>query len=170
MKKMMLLACLIMSATAITAAAVTVDEIKGTENSAMVSELANLNPSGWTEYLNTAFESGDDALIMKVVMNAQKALDSLDAKAAQDVANELNDNVKDISVARQLAGGKYTLAYVGSVNSVGQGVNLKSLIDTGDGFGYGDGIMSIIDSEAFNLKTSQIGKGVGTVSASSSKY
>lgn len=162
MKKMMFLACLIIGVTAITATAATVEEMREAKADDMVAQLTNADPAGWCDYMNTALESGDDALIKKVIVNAQKALNQLDDEAARNVATALNDKVKDVVIARDLYA-KYILAYVGSVNSTGNGVNLKSIIDTGDG--NGDGLDSIIDGDSRNLKTNKIGKGVGAVSA-----
>ncbi|MBQ7650092.1 MAG: hypothetical protein IJS15_03990 [Victivallales bacterium] len=157
MKKMMFLACLIFSVAAITASAVTVDEMKSAGNSEMVQQLSNLDAAGWCEYLNVATESGDDALIKKVIVNAQQALNGLADEQARAIADAVNEQVSEVKVARYLTG-KYALAYLGSVNSDGKDVKVSSIID-----GDGNGIDGIIDNESFSLKTGKIGKGVGTV-------
>ena len=153
MKKMMILACLIFSVTAITAVAADVAKMQSTENGDMVTELAAMDANGWCDYLNSAIESGDDALIKKVIMNAQTALNQLDDAAAKDVASAINEKVSDVSVARYLTG-KYALAYIGSVNSNGKIVTNSTLI-AGDNVGEED-----LDGNGVNFKSGNIGKGI----------
>ncbi len=157
MKKMMILACLIFSVTAITAVAADLASIQSTSDSDMVAQLSNMNNADdWCDYLTTAIENGDDALIMKVISNAQSALNSLDDDTARNVAVAINEKVNDVTVARLLTG-KYALAYVGSPDSDGRVVTLKSIIANGDNVGESD------LSDGSFLKIGKIGKGGVTI-------
>ena len=156
MKKMMILACLIFSVTAITAVAADLATIQSTSDSDMVAQLSGMTDANdWCSYLTTAIENGDDALIKRVISNAQSALNSLDDDTARTVAVAINDNVKDVAVARLLTG-KYALAYVGSPDSDGKSVTLKSVIVNGDNVGEAD----LSDSDSINLKVSKVGKSI----------
>ncbi len=154
MKKMMILACLIFSVTAITAVAADVAKIQSTPNGDMVTELAGMDADGWCDYLNSVIDNGDDALIKRVVVNAQSALNTMDADAAKTVAEAVNANVSEVTVARYLTG-KYALAYKGAANSDGKVVTYKNITGIGDNVGQED--LSGADGGFF--KTSNLGKG-----------
>ena len=161
MKKMMILACLIFGVTAITAVAADLASIQGTSDSDMVTQLSNMDADGWVDYLNTALNDGDDALAKKVIINAQTALNSLDDQAARTVAEAINKDVANVAVARRLTG-KYTLAYVGAVDSDGKIVTTKSIIAIGDSVGESD----LVDGDSSATKINQLGKGGIYVSSS----
>lgn len=165
MKKMMILACLIFSAAAFTAMAADVAKIQSTNNTDMVAELAGMtNADDWCDYLNSVIENGDDALIKRVIVNAQSALNSLDDDAAANVAKAIDEKVAEVAVARYLTG-KYALAYVGSVNSDGKIVTNNNVIGIGDNVGEED----LSGVEGTLLKSNTIGKGIGVSSSDEEK-
>lgn len=139
MKKMMvLLACLVFS---ISAMAADLEQIKATSNSDMIAQLTSMDAEAWADYLNTVLENGDDALIKRVLTNAQRALNSMDDEAARTVAAKINEDVPMVILARRITG-KYTLAYAPSKTD---------------------------DSMTVNLKIQEISKGTGTISSKGSR-
>ena len=139
MKKMMvLLACLVFS---ISAMAADLEQIKATSNSDMIAQLTSMDAEAWADYLNTVLENGDDALIKRVLTNAQRALNSMDDEAARTVAAKINEDVPMVILARRITG-KYTLSYAPSKTD---------------------------DSMTVNLKIQEISKGTGTISSKESR-
>lgn len=111
MKKMMsFVACLVLSITAMTAVAADLSQIEATSNSDMVAQLTSMDAEAWVDYLNTAIQNGTDALIKRVLTNAQTALNSMDDNTAREVAAAVNANVPQVVLARRVTG-KYTLTY-----------------------------------------------------------
>ena len=124
MKKMMILACLIFSITAITAVAADLAAIQGTSNSDMIAQLTNMDADSWVDYLNTVINSGDEALIKRVLTNAQTALNRMDDEAARVVAAAINKDVPMVVLKRRLTG-RYTLSYVPTVMADDPTIKLK---------------------------------------------
>ncbi len=124
MKKMMFLACLIFSITALTAVAADVESIKATPNGDMITQLTNMEASAWVDYLNSVIASEDETLIKRVLTNAQTALNKMDDAKARGIAAAINGGVENVVLQRRLTG-RYTISYVPTKTAEDLAVKLK---------------------------------------------
>ena len=124
MKKMMLLACLIFSVTAMTAFAADVEQIKATPNNDMITQLTAMDAAGWVDYLQAAIASGDETLIKRVLSCAQNALNKMDDAVAREIAAAINAQVPEVILQRRLTG-RYTISYVPAKTADDLAVKLK---------------------------------------------
>ncbi len=124
MKKMMFLACLIFSITALTAVAADVDQIKATPNGDMITQLTAMEGEAWVDYLNSVIASGDETLIKRVLTNAQTALNKMDDAKAREIASAINTGVEQVVLKRRITG-TYTISYVPAKTADDLAVKLK---------------------------------------------
>ena len=142
MKKMMFLACLIFSVTAMTAFAADVEQIKATPNNDMITQLTAMDAGGWVDFLNTVIASEDETLIKRVLSCAQSALNKMDDAVAREIAAAINKDVPQVILQRRLTG-RYTISYVPA---------------------------KVDDEMSVKLKIQEITKGTGGISTGASKF